>query len=291
MMEIIYGLGKATWIVLVAIPGSFWGIVVGSFFSLGGVYLTNRANDRRLRQQLEHDRDLKNRDREMLTRKEIFLAATEAINASLIAMVRLPDLNIPHGELDSEFRSKASSMAKVHIVATEPSLKAFIQISGEIGAAFQRLLAQRLPLGAKKNDLDVHKTLIDGFLKEQARVLELIKEDNLAGNRDPQRQKQLADRFQFESERMAETHQEADALGSELYTEQLRFGQECMKETFQLWRLMVPVVASARRELNFPLDEGVYTALVEEAINKQVASMQESTRLLPVAKGETPSNT
>ena len=31
------------------IPATFWGVVVGSLFTLSGIYLTNRAGDRRLR--------------------------------------------------------------------------------------------------------------------------------------------------------------------------------------------------------------------------------------------------
>ena len=29
------------------IPAAFWGIVVGSLFTLSGIFFTNRANDRR----------------------------------------------------------------------------------------------------------------------------------------------------------------------------------------------------------------------------------------------------
>jgi len=57
------------------IPATFWGVVIGSLFTLTGVYLTNRASDRRLRSQLQNDRELKNREREMTFRKETYAAA------------------------------------------------------------------------------------------------------------------------------------------------------------------------------------------------------------------------
>ena len=41
------------------IPATFWGVVVGSLFTLSGIYLTNRAGDRRLRLQFQSDRELK----------------------------------------------------------------------------------------------------------------------------------------------------------------------------------------------------------------------------------------
>jgi hypothetical protein len=67
--------------------------VVGSLFTLIGVYLTNLASDRRLRLQLGHDRDLKNREREMTFRKETYVAAAEAIVVSMSAIPKLSDLS------------------------------------------------------------------------------------------------------------------------------------------------------------------------------------------------------
>jgi len=57
------------------IPATFWGVVIGSFFSLGGIVIANRANDRRLREQLKHDREMRNRDRELSLRKDVYLSA------------------------------------------------------------------------------------------------------------------------------------------------------------------------------------------------------------------------
>ena len=57
------------------IPATFWGVVVGSLFTLTGIYFTNRASDRRLRVQLQNDRELKNREREMTFRKDTYAAS------------------------------------------------------------------------------------------------------------------------------------------------------------------------------------------------------------------------
>ena len=48
---------------------TFWGIIITAVVtlsaSLGSIILTNHYNNRRLQAQLAHDRDLKNRDREI----------------------------------------------------------------------------------------------------------------------------------------------------------------------------------------------------------------------------------
>jgi hypothetical protein len=49
--------------------------------ALGGVFLANLFHNSRLRTQLAHDRDLKDREREMSLRTDIYLAAAEAVSA------------------------------------------------------------------------------------------------------------------------------------------------------------------------------------------------------------------
>lgn len=275
MMEIIYGLGKAAWIVLVAIPGSFWGIVVGSFFSLGGVYLTNRASARRLQQQLEHDRQLKNREREMALRKEIFLDATEAISAGLIAMGQMSNLEVSHEKLTEGWLAKASSVAKVHLVASEASVRQLLHFSGEFAAAFLRLGAKRLRLARQANEITAFNSLKDTFKKEQSRIVDLMKQHNLEGSTDQRKMERLNKMAEEESRWVKEASESRDSLAAALYPEQLKFMEECEAERLRLWRLSVPVIASARKELEIPIDESEYGTLVEEAIDKQGRAIKE----------------
>ena len=55
--------------------------------------MTNRASDRRLRAQLDHDRELKARERELSLRNDVYLAAAEAVSAGFYAVARFADLS------------------------------------------------------------------------------------------------------------------------------------------------------------------------------------------------------
>src|SRR5260370_42287479 len=63
------------------IPATFWGVVVGSLFTLAGIYLTNRANDHRLRVE-----------REMTFSKETYAVAAEASSVSISYLAKFSDL-------------------------------------------------------------------------------------------------------------------------------------------------------------------------------------------------------
>ena len=65
------------------IPAAFWGVVAGSFFSIFGVWLTNRSSDRRLLRQLNYDREAKAKERELTLKKDVYLSAAEAISAGI----------------------------------------------------------------------------------------------------------------------------------------------------------------------------------------------------------------
>ena len=67
--------------VLNKIPASLWVIIAsitGTLSALAGVLLTNRAHDRRFKAQLAHDLEVKNSEREMACRKEVFLQVADA---------------------------------------------------------------------------------------------------------------------------------------------------------------------------------------------------------------------
>jgi hypothetical protein len=258
---------------------NYAGVIIGGLITfisaLGGVVLTNRAHDRRLKEQLAHDREVKNRDRELSLRKEVYLAAAEAISAGLIAIGRFANLEIHNDKLTEEYLAKSPSISKVHVVAKESTAKAVMNFSGELGATFLRLFAKRIPFMQKTQEIAILRSLVDSFTKEQSRILELMKQHNLDGSTDQRKWEFLQNSFDFERNRIEEASKKADGLAGALYMQQLKFMEECAEETLRLSRLLGPVVASVRRELDLPIDEIEYNKLIEEGIAKQGETIKE----------------
>jgi hypothetical protein len=258
-----------------SIPPTFWGVVVGSFFSLGGVALTNRANDRRLRAQLAHDRELRNKDRELALRKDVYLAAAEAIYAGFISVGNFANLDIPYDKLTEAYLEKAPSIAKVHVIAKQETVRAVANVVDELGAIYLRLFAKRVPLGTQKQQLTQLDDEIKGLAKERDRMLELMKQHNLDGAADQRRWGVIQANFDFEQKRVCESATRRDALAASLYPKQIEYMKDCIEETMKLSRLLVPATLSVRSELDLPIDEGTYRQVVEESIKKQEANLRE----------------
>jgi len=144
------------------IPATFWGVVIGSLFTLTGVYLTNRASDRRLRSQLQNDRELKNREREMTFRKETYAAAAEAISVSMNVLSKFSDLSFSLKEISTVYLEKSPVLAKVNLVAGEDTIHALANFQTEFAGAFFRLTQQRIVLSVLQEQIAVKASLLRG---------------------------------------------------------------------------------------------------------------------------------
>ena len=142
------------------IPATFWGVVVGSFFTITGVLLTNRSNTNRLRIQLDHDREIKKEERELTLRKEIYLAAAEAISSGIQMIGSIANLNVSYDKLMESFSEKAPAIAKVNVIANEDTIKALTAFMEELTSGLLRLSHQRIKLGAaQQKTINIQKLI------------------------------------------------------------------------------------------------------------------------------------
>lgn len=256
-------------------------LITGGFTliaTLSGIFIANLFHNSRLQTQLAHDRDLKNREREMSLRKDIYLAAAEAAAAGLIAVGRFADLDVPDKQLTEGYLDKAPSVIKVHIIAKEETVRAVVNFSVELSAAFLRLFARRLPLVLQKQQIAFLRGQSDSFTKEQSRMVELMKQYNMDGINDPNRWGTFQHIFDFERRRSEEATQAADTLNASLIPKQVQFLEEVVDETIKLGRLLTPALLSIRKELELPIDETEFLRISEEATAKQVESLREFIR-------------
>jgi hypothetical protein len=265
------------------------------FATLSGVLLANLSQAKRLRTQLAHEREMKNREREMSLRRDVYLEVAEAVQAALFALNRFSNLEISHEKITEAYLDKASALAKVHIIAKDETVNAVINFAGELTATFLRLSAKRIPLTSQKQQIDTLKAQVDTSDKEISRTLELMRQYNLDGLSDQHRWDVLQQNFESERTRSEGARQEAHNLSVTLYLKQLQYMKECTDETTKLGRLVPPMVFSARKELELPINEVGYQRVTDEAAAKQAESIKDFIQELkalmagPTTEGPAPS--
>lgn len=252
-----------------SIPASFWGVVVGSFFSIAGVAITNRASDRRLRTQFEHERESKTKYREMELRKEVFLSAAEALAAGMNTIGRFSNFDIPNDQVTQPYVEKVSAISKVHVIAQTETILPLAQFTSRLGALYMELFARRHELMSERNSIALIDNQVAQFGKERDRILEMIKQHNIEGVVDQRRWKVLQENFEFEQKRIHDALAHRTQLAGALQPKHLEFMRQCLSNTQLLGELLIPVLTAVRRELELPLDEVAYRQAMEESYVRQ----------------------
>lgn len=168
------------------------------------MFFTNRSNTDRLRIQLNHDREIKKQERELTLRKEIYLAAAEAISSGITMVGSIANLNISYDKLMESFSEKSPSIAKVNVIANEDTIKALASFMEELTSGLLRLSHKRIQLNAMQQRINAIQKLIDQATDEQDRMLALMKEYNLVGSSDRRRWEIIQQNYEFERKRLEE---------------------------------------------------------------------------------------
>jgi hypothetical protein len=203
------------------------------------------------------------------------MSAAEAIWTGLTAVGRFGDLEIPNNKVTEAYTEKSPAIAKVHVIANEQTARAQMILVSELDVTYMRLFAKRVPLIAQKVQISNLQQQIDFFMQEMTHMLELMKRFNLEGSTDQRRWDAIQRNFKFAQDRVAEISKQHAALLADLSVKHLRYIEECFGEATGLNRLVVPVVVAARTELDIPINEAAYMALIEESIKRQKASLND----------------
>jgi hypothetical protein len=248
-----------------AIPAAFWGVVVGSFFSIMGVSISNRASDRRMLAQFDHESRTKTKEREMVLRKDVFLAAAEAISIGMGSLGRFTNFEIANDQVLAPYSEKSHVLAKVHVIASTETVLSLTRFTTHLSELQVALFARRQALMADKNMINVINVQIARFEKERDKLLELMRQGNIEGAVDSRKWDVLSNNFEFEAKRIEQSSRDRDSLLQALQVKQLEYMRESISSMEQLGASLIPVLLAVRNELELPIDEAAYRQVMEES--------------------------
>jgi len=243
------------------IPPAFTGVIVGSFLTIIGVVLTNMSNTKRLRIQHEHEVKLRNKERDLNMRREIFMDAMEAISAGITAISRFSELSETPETLMQSYSKLTSKLGKVTIVGQNETIEALANFQLEINGAFLRMSAKRekfdrLLQSSQSIETEI-KTLNEkiGELNEKVTRAKLNQESQL--NQGFQSEiKQLQDE-------LSKKKSLEEEIGGQLYQTVAELVKTSMAEVSALNKLIVPLISLMRSELELPFNEEHFAQITE----------------------------
>jgi hypothetical protein len=149
-------------------PGLIWSGLVGALIALVSSFLTNWGNNRRLRQQLDHDlaqrkaqlshdeerqriqlahdSDEHRIGREMSLRRDVYLDAAEATGSLQEYISNSARTDLPETERLSLIKGSTGVLNKVHVVGSNETIKAFTGVQLAFARGVFNVEEQRLAI-------------------------------------------------------------------------------------------------------------------------------------------------
>lgn len=246
------------------VPATLWGFVIGSFLTVLGVILTNAANTKRLRLQHEHEWKLENKERDLNLRRDIYMAAMEAIATSVATIGRFSNLNIPSDELELTLTNASPAFSRVSIVGQEATIRAVANFSRELTGTFLRLSAKREKLSWLMKRTAVVEQKIAQVLQEQEHTQDQLDACHIAELQDERAQAALEKTLALQQQRLDTLRAEEAELMLETFPGQMNLVRDSIVESAAIERLLVPLISLIRAELELPFEAESYTRIIEE---------------------------
>lgn len=248
----------AFWGKLDAMPETLKGAILGAFVATVGVWATNRANQNNLRAQLEHDKDTRAKEHALGLRKEIYLDVSVTLAEGLRAIIALNDLSKTSLEIIQPYSSKASSMARIHVIAKEETAVLFAEFISKIDQCFVELRLARAGIE------DTHAALLycqqqrDDHAKSRNQLFELFQQEQMNGPIPDHRLKILKDAFERERKTEDDYEERRSGYAAKLLPLHHAYTQRCYEEHDSVVAAALPLIAAVRSELDLPIDQDKY---------------------------------
>ena len=240
------------------VPSEVWAAITASLITLGGISLSNRHARKQQKEALTHDERQRDKEREMSLRREVYLDAAEAISNGLSDLGRMINLEISDQDINSESSKNSAAIAKVNMVATNPTVQAVSNYYSEFNSTYLELFFERLLVMERKNSIDDLSNLIQKNQSEIDRWIEMMKTYNLEGKHDERKWKGISQNLEFHQKNEEELIDKRDNLRTIQQKELFSFTGHFIDKMRFISSLIPPAIFAVRKELSLPIDEEAY---------------------------------
>lgn len=252
-----------------SIPATFWGVIIGSLFTVIGVAITNASNTRRLRLQHDHERLRDERSQDLTMRREVYMGAFEAFATGMTMVGNFGELEVPFQDLVRAYMGKSSAIGKVTIVGRASTIQAVADFEQALTGAFIRLSSQRQAVEQQHRHAQVLAERIARSTAEQERLTADIERTGDEATSAPLRRSLEHERRQTEALRREVAEVEARFMPG-----LMGLIRATMEEVEALDGLLAAVIREVRSELGLAFDEAFYRQLVARSHERRAADFE-----------------
>ena len=244
-------------------------VAIGSLLTLLVVWLQSRSEFNRLKIQLQHDAEQREKERQMDLRREVFLGAAETLGKQSEYINLFSKIDFDFWKDQEILKGSIGAGNKVHLIAGIETIEAYARANQCWGSALLKLSTMRLKVEEVKVELNGQESLIALLSNYRDEALASMKTLVNSGT-------QSQEAYQFHRKRFDELQKDiSDEMTkkAKLYSNQAKLLMEisavCMSSHAEFSKMLLAVNLAARKEVNLPIDENRYrelqTVIMKEA--------------------------
>ncbi len=245
---------------LESIPAIFYAITTGSTITLAGLYMQNRSESERNTERLRHDALMRDREREMTLKREVYLRCADALAHAqeyLVAFAHNTD-----ERQEALVQGIGADLNKVHIVGSLATVQAIVAANEFFVRGVADLSLVRLPVRTLREEIRAEEQFLERASARRDEALARMHEMDEAGTADSAFwavQRQVLTETQAAIEASAGRVRAGKA---DLAAKEAHLMRESAKAGMAFGALVVKANVAIRYELELPLDTAAYLDLM-----------------------------
>jgi hypothetical protein len=240
------------------------GALLGAGFTVLGVYMTNRTNQESLKNQLDHEKQLRKEEYERNLKRDVYLGFAETVGAQLDLISRLNHFDKSNSELFERVTALSGNSAKMHVVARAEVLQILASVTNEMDRTQLQLMAERNRIGILYRMMKHHEQLRDESLIRIKSCADLMMQINIDGNLDKHKQEVLNRNFELHQKHFDDQSAMRQEVATRFNNELANFTVLCSSERARILGLLPPLVAAIRSDIGLDIDIEKYTGALEQ---------------------------
>lgn len=261
---------------LKSVPITIWSVALGSLITLGGVFITNWYQTKRLKIQLKHDLDLKAIERKAIMRRDVYLNLAEELVKASSYIGSLAQIDPTRTNIGDGLQDFFASAAKLDIIAEEETGKALNKVVVAYNALLFKSMAKIIPINDLKSKIDINNQIYDDVQKEIKRILAEMAHQNESGSPDQGIFTALESSFEFNQMRSDELTNESRGYWEDVNERIRELARFIAQEMKNIAMLQAPLMVAIRKELDIDTNIDGYRDLINkttEELERQLDSL------------------
>ena len=240
-----------------------FGIIIAALIAFYGV--TKQLHENRKWKTKEHDLNLK---------KDVYLAAVEAVWAAMFAMSQLVNANQPDSEILKEYSKKAPDLSKARFLADPVLRYAFQNFTVEYSLNVLDLCIKRQPFLAIHQQISRLEATIEEELKFDKSLVEIMRELNLTNVLEAPKWDAIMRQHNLSQQNIQNLQRELDILYQKNRDEFSNLFAKIQEYIANLRLLSLPIEEFGRKELSLIFDKETEKQKLDEELKKIEIAIQ-----------------